>query len=75
VRVNAVSPGRTRTAAWGDPDPEVDAALANDALIERWITPEEVADAVWFLTANGACTGTDLIIDGGIGLKAATVNT
>jgi 3-oxoacyl-[acyl-carrier protein] reductase len=74
IRVNAVSPGRTRTEVWGAMTPEREAALARDQLIERWITPDEVADAVDFIAHNRACTGTDLIIDGGMGLKAVLSN-
>ncbi len=75
VRVNAVSPGRTRTEAWGTPTADQDAALVADLLIERWIEPAEIAEAVWFLVRNGACTGTDLVVDGGIGLKAVGART
>jgi NAD(P)-dependent dehydrogenase (short-subunit alcohol dehydrogenase family) len=75
VRVNAVAPGRTRTGAWGSPGPEVERHIVNDALIERWVTPGEVADAVWFLHNNEACTGVELPVDGGIGLKATLSTT
>jgi NAD(P)-dependent dehydrogenase (short-subunit alcohol dehydrogenase family) len=74
VRVNAVSPGRTKTAAWGNLDPGYERKLAQDQLIDRWIEPEEIADAVWFLAQNRACTGIDLIVDGGMGLKAVQAN-
>jgi NAD(P)-dependent dehydrogenase (short-subunit alcohol dehydrogenase family) len=74
VQVNAVSPGRTKTAAWGEMDPDYERQLVQDQLIERWIEPGEVADAVWFLSQNRACTGTDLIIDGGMGLKSVQSN-
>lgn len=65
MRVNAVAPGRTRTAAWGSPEPDTEQAIVNDALIERWVHPDEIADAVWFLHNNEACTGVELPVDRG----------
>jgi NAD(P)-dependent dehydrogenase (short-subunit alcohol dehydrogenase family) len=50
-------------------------AIVKDALIERWISPDEIADAVWFLHNNQACTGVELAVDGGIGLKATLAIT
>lgn len=83
VRVNVVSPGRTitdgirgtMTESLGDANPDWEAAVVSDALIERWVQPEEIADAVWFLHDNKACTGVDLRVDGGIGLRAILTNT
>jgi len=75
VRVNVVSPGRTLTPAWGQLPAAEERELAADSLIERWVDPPEIADAVWFLTQNRACTGVDLAVDGGIGLKAVLSNT
>lgn len=75
VRVNAVSPGRTRTEAWGQPEPEQERAIVADQLIGRWIEPDEIADAAWFLHSNGACTGADLLVDGGMDLTAIATMT
>jgi NAD(P)-dependent dehydrogenase (short-subunit alcohol dehydrogenase family) len=33
--------------------------------IGRLITPDEVADAVWFCVGNGALTGQGINVDGG----------
>lgn len=41
------------------------AALAARQPIGRLITPDEVAEAVWFCVANGAVTGQGLNVDGG----------
>ncbi len=75
VRVNAVSPGRTKTDVWGRMEPERERELVQDALIQRWVDADEIADAVWFLAHNMACTGADLIADGGIGLTTFRANT
>ncbi|GIJ56898.1 SDR family NAD(P)-dependent oxidoreductase [Virgisporangium aurantiacum] len=41
------------------------AALAARQPIGRLVTPDEVAEAVWFCVANGAVTGQGLNVDGG----------
>jgi NAD(P)-dependent dehydrogenase (short-subunit alcohol dehydrogenase family) len=40
-------------------------ALEDKQPIGRLVTPEEVADAVWFCTVNGAVTGQGINVDGG----------
>ncbi len=79
VRVNAVSPGFTRTRLVEDwlgrqPDPEatLDAVLAALA-IGRMVEPEEVGRLVAFLASDDAAaiTGTDIRIDGGLGARFA----
>ncbi|MGE0219007.1 SDR family NAD(P)-dependent oxidoreductase [Mycolicibacterium sp.] len=71
IRVNAVAPGVTETAAsrtYVDEDPERDrAAIA----MGRRGTPEEQAGAILFLLSDlsGYITGQTLLVDGGLNLK------
>ncbi|MCV7053814.1 SDR family NAD(P)-dependent oxidoreductase [Mycolicibacterium gilvum] len=71
IRVNAVAPGVTETAAsrmYVDDDPERDrTAIA----MGRRGTPEEQAGAVLFLLSDlsGYVTGQTLLVDGGLNLK------
>ena len=46
---------------------EAEAALAASSPLGRLLAPEEVADAVWYLSspAAGATNGQTLVIDGG----------
>jgi NAD(P)-dependent dehydrogenase (short-subunit alcohol dehydrogenase family) len=46
---------------------EAEAALAASSPLGRLLAPEEVADAVWYLSspAAGAVNGQTLVIDGG----------
>ena len=71
IRVNAVAPGVTETAAsatYVDPDPERDrAAIA----MGRRGRPEEQAGAILFLLSDlsSYVTGQTLLVDGGMNLK------
>ncbi|BBX68438.1 SDR family NAD(P)-dependent oxidoreductase [Mycolicibacterium psychrotolerans] len=71
IRVNAVAPGVTRTAAsatYVDDDPERDrTAIA----MGRRGTPEEQAGAILFLLSDlsSYITGQTLLVDGGLNLK------
>jgi NAD(P)-dependent dehydrogenase (short-subunit alcohol dehydrogenase family) len=71
IRVNAVAPGVTATAAsrtYVDDDPERDrTAIA----MGRRGTPEEQAGAILFLLSDlsGYVTGQTLLVDGGLNLK------
>jgi NAD(P)-dependent dehydrogenase (short-subunit alcohol dehydrogenase family) len=79
VRVNAVSPGFTRTRLVEDwlgrqPDPEATRVAVLAALaIGRMVEPEEVGRLVTFLASDDAAaiTGTDIRIDGGLGARFA----
>ncbi len=63
VRVNAVAPGPVL------PPPDFDAAMiarsADKTLLNRWGTPEDIADAVLFFIKAGYVTGEALAVDGG----------
>lgn len=66
IRVNAVSPGITDTAALravADP-----VRLANRVPLRRPATVEEIADAVMFLVGSTYTTGEVLTVDGGLHL-------
>jgi len=76
VTVNAVCPGYVDTpmtdatvqgivAKTGRSAEEARAILAAKQPIGRLITPEEVAEAVWFCVTNGAVTGQGINVDGG----------
>jgi NAD(P)-dependent dehydrogenase (short-subunit alcohol dehydrogenase family) len=70
VRVNAVSPGYTRTPALQaaiDSGQRDATLLAGSAALGRMVEPEEVANAVVFLASNeaAAITGANLAVDAG----------
>jgi 3-hydroxybutyrate dehydrogenase len=76
VTVNAVCPGyvdtpmtdvsvETIAERTGRTPEQARQVLATKQPIGRLITPEEVADAVWFCVANGAVTGQGIDVDGG----------
>ena len=59
VRVCGVAPGPVAVAA------EQEARRAAETLLGRTGTPEDVADAVLYLTRASFVTGTSLVVDGG----------
>ena len=63
VRANAVVPGPALRPA--NYDDETYARVANDTLLERWGTPEEMAHAVQFLIEADYITGEIITVDGG----------
>jgi 3-hydroxybutyrate dehydrogenase len=76
VTVNAVCPGyvdtpmtaatvRTIVSSTGRSSEQARQVLERKQPIGRLITPEEVADAVWFCVENGALTGQGINVDGG----------
>lgn len=73
LRVNAVSPGVVATPWWDRLPAEVRGTLlresADASLVGRNGKPEELAEAIAFLVANGFVTGTVLEVDGGIRLS------
>jgi NAD(P)-dependent dehydrogenase (short-subunit alcohol dehydrogenase family) len=77
IRVNAVAPGPIESPGaakqlWSTP--EAVERITNMVPLKRWGTPEEVADAVAFLSApqSGYITGEVLTIDGGARLGIGT---
>lgn len=73
IRVNAVLPGPVMTPQM---DAKIDARSRADVPrrvpMGRWLTPEEVSAPVLFFCsdASGACTGTHVIVDGGMHVGA-----
>ena len=69
IRVNSVHPGAVRTAIWAKTGigPEDEDAIAAASPLGRMAEPEEVADAIVYLTSDAArfMTGSELVIDGG----------
>lgn len=75
IRVNAVLPGPIMT-------PQMDAkiddatreAIPRKVPLGRWLTPEEVAAPILFLCSDAAsgCTGTHLVVDGGLHIGSPT---
>jgi 3-oxoacyl-[acyl-carrier protein] reductase len=73
VRVNAISPGPTKTArflATRETDPQM---MLEGPSLNRYATPAEIANAVAFLASDQSSfiSGQVLRVDGGIGLYAA----
>jgi NAD(P)-dependent dehydrogenase (short-subunit alcohol dehydrogenase family) len=68
IRVNAVCPGPTITGMTKNRTPEQLAATAKRIPLGRWVSAEDVANAILFLASDEAamCTGTALDVDGGI---------
>ncbi|MGP4084567.1 SDR family NAD(P)-dependent oxidoreductase, partial [Streptomyces sp. KR55] len=66
VRVNAVLPGPILTAAWDRVPPEERQRSIAETAARRFGTPEEVAAAIAFLSADEASfiTGSSLLVDG-----------
>ncbi len=70
IRVNSVAPGCTKTEMaikYDYSDPEIRRIQAERTVLNRWIEPEEIADAAFFLASDqaSAITGVKLPVDAG----------
>ena len=67
IRVNCVSPGMIDTPMNRELDPSVAQEIAADTPLERIGTPEDIAQAVYWLSSPAASfiTGQDLPVNGG----------
>lgn len=76
IRVNAISPGPIATPLYsklglsGSDQAATEAAIRNQVPAKRFGEPSEIANAVVFLASDESAftVGSDLIIDGGLGL-------
>lgn len=71
IIVNAISPGKTLTPMWGKMTKKEEEEIGATQLINRFITPDEVAEGIVFLIKNDAMCGEILTIDGGMSLKTS----
>ena len=67
ITVNCVAPGVIETEMNGLLDQETKDALAEETPLERMGTPQDVAEAIWFLASQGGSffTGQVLAPNGG----------
>ncbi len=69
IRVNAIAPGIIDTPNWKFMGEEASKAFLNrhatSLPVKRVGQPEDVAEAILFVAANGYITGTILVVDGG----------
>jgi NAD(P)-dependent dehydrogenase (short-subunit alcohol dehydrogenase family) len=67
IRVNAVAPGYVKTEMAPVDRPEFKARWIDDAPMQRFATPEEIAPTVVFLASDASSfmTGSVVVIDGG----------
>ncbi|MDJ0749061.1 MAG: SDR family NAD(P)-dependent oxidoreductase [Woeseiaceae bacterium] len=72
IRVNAVSPGLIDHEGLSDDWPDGVARWLERAPLGRLGTPQDVADAVWFLLSPAArwISGTNLVVDGGMSAQS-----
>lgn len=75
IRVNAVLPGPILTPQMDAKiSPATRADVPRKVPLGRWLTPEEVASAILFFLSDAAsgCTGTHVVVDGGLHIGAPT---
>jgi len=71
VRINAVSPGNVwiENGSWDKKMKEnparVNDLIQNQVALQKFVGPDEVADAVWFSVKNPSITGQNIVVDAG----------
>lgn len=71
VRINAVSPGNVwiENGSWDKKMKEnparVNDIIQNQVALQKFVGPDEIADAVWFTVKNPSITGQNIVIDAG----------
>lgn len=72
INVNAVAPGHTRTDILASLPDETKKAMLAGTPLDRFAEPEDIANAVLFLSGTEAnfITGQQIVVDGGFSLKA-----
>jgi 3-oxoacyl-[acyl-carrier protein] reductase len=68
VCVNAIAPGFVYTEEYAQIPSDTQQRMLDATLIQRFITVDEVADAIWFVAGSRALTGAVLVMDGGFSL-------
>ena len=69
VRVNAVAPGAVASAWQIEWTEEQRRSSAENAVLKRWCTPEDIAEVIVFLGFGAAMvTGQTIVVDGGLTL-------
>lgn len=76
IRVNSVAPGYVRTAMTEKSysDPKLHSQRQRHTLLDRWGSPNEIADVVTFLASDSSSyiTGQELVVDGGWTINGLT---
>ena len=67
IRVNAIAPGYVKTEMAPVDEPQFKARWIDDAPMQRYATPEEIAPSVVYLASDASSftTGSVLVTDGG----------
>ncbi|MCC2678794.1 MAG: short-chain dehydrogenase/reductase [Pseudobdellovibrio sp.] len=71
VRINAVSPGNVwiENGSWDkkmkDNPARVNDIIQNQVALQKFVSADEIADAVWFTVKNSSITGQNIVIDAG----------
>lgn len=65
VRFNSVAPGFTVTPHWDPISEERKKACIDMTLLKQWIQPEDIADAVYFLSNAKHITAQSIVVDAG----------
>jgi len=70
IRINTIAPGAARTGMTEGlfTDPAIATALTRRVPLQRWSTPREQAEVIWFLASPAAAfiTGVTVPVDGGL---------